>query len=218
MPAKNATKSVATKAAKAPKDPNAPKAPRNAYFLWVDANRESLKKKNPTLSPKEVNALAGQTWKDMADGAKKKWVAMYEKAKAEYLEEKAAYEGNAAKPAKGRGKGKAAKPVEEPEEEVEAEESSGSKGKGKTAKPKVEEPAEEVEEVEASEVFLVFHVVRKSAKAAAVDPMTGKFEKAFSSLEKAKEYLNSTYEKPVIRQRADNTSLDYYFVKKIKVE
>lgn len=52
---------------KKPKDPKAPKRPLSAFFLWMNENREALKKKHPDLSLAEFGKKAGELWREMKD-------------------------------------------------------------------------------------------------------------------------------------------------------
>lgn len=45
------------------KDSNKPKRPQSAYFIWLNENREQIKKENPGISITEVSKVAGQKWK-----------------------------------------------------------------------------------------------------------------------------------------------------------
>ena len=56
---------------KAKKDPNAPKKPLSGYMLWLQDNREGIKRKNPGISVTEVSKKAGVMWKALASIDKK---------------------------------------------------------------------------------------------------------------------------------------------------
>ena len=45
------------------KDPNAPKKPLSAYMVWLQENREAIKRKHPGSSVAEVAKRAGEMWK-----------------------------------------------------------------------------------------------------------------------------------------------------------
>lgn len=45
------------------KDGNKPKRPQSAYFIWLNENREHIKKENPGISITEISKVAGQKWK-----------------------------------------------------------------------------------------------------------------------------------------------------------
>ena len=51
---------------KSKKDPNAPKKPLSAYMLWLQENRESIKRKYPgSTSVADVAKRAGEIWKTL---------------------------------------------------------------------------------------------------------------------------------------------------------
>nr|KAG5686580.1 hypothetical protein BaRGS_005151 [Batillaria attramentaria] len=74
------------------KDPNAPKRPQSAYFLWLNENRENIKKENPGISVTEISKLAGEMWKEVDD--KTEWEEKAKKAKEEYKIAMAEYQEN----------------------------------------------------------------------------------------------------------------------------
>lgn len=80
------------------------KKPPTGYILYCNETRESLKKKNPELSPKEVMAKLGQMWKALPDKKKK----VYNDRSAVLKEE-------------FKARTEAAKPVEDEEEPVSEE-------------------------------------------------------------------------------------------------
>ncbi|XP_025092777.1 FACT complex subunit SSRP1-like [Pomacea canaliculata] len=75
------------------KDPNMPKRPQSAYFIWLNENRDRIKKENPGISITEVSKIAGELWKELSD--KSEWEQKAKKAKAEYEEAMAEYRQNA---------------------------------------------------------------------------------------------------------------------------
>merc|ERR1711879_637108 len=70
------------------RDPNAPKRPMSAFFLWFKDNRPRLVKENANSSGKtrlaDIGKIAGATWKEMSDHAKKPWIAKAATAKKAY--------------------------------------------------------------------------------------------------------------------------------------
>lgn len=74
------------------KDPNAPKRPMSAYFLWLNENRDQIKKDNPDFAITEISKKAGELWRGLED--KSKWEKMQVKAKEEYEEKMAAYKAS----------------------------------------------------------------------------------------------------------------------------
>ncbi|PAV67929.1 hypothetical protein WR25_01180, partial [Diploscapter pachys] len=60
---------------KQPKDPHAPKRPQSAYFLWMNANRENIKK-DLGLDKVDIGKIgkeAGRRWGEMTADDKKEW-------------------------------------------------------------------------------------------------------------------------------------------------
>jgi len=80
------------------KDETKPKRPMSGYFLWLNENRENIKKDNPGISITEVSKKAGELWREMSD--KTEWEKKALQAKEAYavaMEEwKAAGGGQAA--------------------------------------------------------------------------------------------------------------------------
>ncbi|XP_055765586.1 FACT complex subunit SSRP1 isoform X3 [Salvelinus fontinalis] len=50
---------------KKPKDSGAPKRPMSAYFLWLNASRESIKAEHPGISITEISKRAGEMWREL---------------------------------------------------------------------------------------------------------------------------------------------------------
>ncbi|MFH4975489.1 hypothetical protein AB6A40_002198 [Gnathostoma spinigerum] len=69
------------------KDPNAPKRAMSAFFLWMQENRDRIKK--PGMSVGDVAKAAGLEWSSMTD--KSKWEKKAEEEKKRYEREIAAY-------------------------------------------------------------------------------------------------------------------------------
>ena len=65
--------------------PGQPKKNQTAYFLWMNENREKIKKDNPGLSMTEMTKKAGEIWRDMKD--KSKWSVKAEEDKKRYEKE-----------------------------------------------------------------------------------------------------------------------------------
>jgi structure-specific recognition protein 1 len=65
--------------------PGQPKKNQSAYFLWMNQNREKIKKDYPGLSMTEMSKKAGESWRDMKD--KSKWNAKAEEDKKRYEKE-----------------------------------------------------------------------------------------------------------------------------------
>ncbi len=47
--------------------PGQPKRGMSAYFLWMNENREKIKKEHPGLSVTEFGKKAGELWKELED-------------------------------------------------------------------------------------------------------------------------------------------------------
>ena len=96
-----------------PKDPNAPKRPASSYILFQNEVRKELKERHPGLSNADLLAMISEEWKSMSDERKQAsrvlsissstLVLTYyvelqtynqavEKAKAQYSEDKKAYD------------------------------------------------------------------------------------------------------------------------------
>merc|ERR1711978_69264 len=91
------SKESSNKSKKKTKIAGQPKRPQTAFFLWLNENREQIKKDHPDLSLAETSKKAGEIWREMedksewnakADEEKKKYDKEYEKWKAEGGEEK----------------------------------------------------------------------------------------------------------------------------------
>ncbi|CAD5209050.1 unnamed protein product [Bursaphelenchus okinawaensis] len=69
------------------KDPNAPKRAMSAFFLWMQENRQRLKK--PGMSVSDVAKAAGVEWGKLQD--KSEWEKKAEDDKKRYEREMATY-------------------------------------------------------------------------------------------------------------------------------
>ena len=47
--------------------PGQPKRNQSAYFIWMNENREQIKKDNPGLSVTEFGKKAGELWKNLSN-------------------------------------------------------------------------------------------------------------------------------------------------------
>ena len=65
--------------------PGQPKKNQSGYFLWMNENREKIKKEHSGLSMTELTKKAGEIWRDMKD--KSKWNAKAEEDKKRYEKE-----------------------------------------------------------------------------------------------------------------------------------
>ncbi|XP_053966129.1 high mobility group protein Z [Anastrepha obliqua] len=89
-----------------------PKRPLSAYMLWLNENREQIKKDNPGSKVTDIAKRGGELWRAMKD--KSEWEQKAIKMKEEYNKAVKEYEANggtdtgAAKKRKGKP---AAKPI-----------------------------------------------------------------------------------------------------------
>jgi len=74
------------------KDPNAPKRPMSAYFIFMNATRDSVKAKNPGISTGDCSKVIGKMWAEMEPREKEKYDVLAAEAKEKYEGEKAAYD------------------------------------------------------------------------------------------------------------------------------
>ncbi|KPM08770.1 hypothetical protein NH340_JMT00735 [Sarcoptes scabiei] len=92
---KDETKSSSRKKSKkSKKDENKPKRPQSAFFLWMNENREQIKKQLPGASLTEITKKAGDLWKDVSKEEKSKYEEMYAKAKKQYEKELSEYKAS----------------------------------------------------------------------------------------------------------------------------
>ncbi|XP_038856016.1 FACT complex subunit SSRP1-like isoform X2 [Salvelinus namaycush] len=83
-PAKKAKVVKERKPRKKPKDSGAPKRPMSAYFLWLNASRESIKAEHPGISITEISKRAGEMWRELGKEQKVEWDGKAEEAKKDY--------------------------------------------------------------------------------------------------------------------------------------
>ncbi|XP_055383414.1 high mobility group protein Z-like [Condylostylus longicornis] len=69
-----------------------PKRPLSAYMLWLNENRESIKKENPGIKVTEIAKRGGELWRGMKD--KTEWENKAAKMKDEYTKAIKEYEAN----------------------------------------------------------------------------------------------------------------------------
>ncbi|EDW00865.1 high mobility group protein Z [Drosophila grimshawi] len=106
-----------------------PKRPLSAYMLWLNENRESIKKENPGSKVTDIAKRGGELWRGLKD--KTEWEQKAIKMKEEYNKAVKEYEANggtdsgapkkrkkvAAKPAKKAKKKESSEEDEEDESE-----------------------------------------------------------------------------------------------------
>uniref|UniRef100_D3TNQ3 High mobility group protein D n=1 Tax=Glossina morsitans morsitans TaxID=37546 RepID=D3TNQ3_GLOMM len=105
-----------------------PKRPLSAYMLWLNENREQIKKDNPGSKVTDIAKRGGELWRAIKD--KTEWEQKAVKMKEEYNKAVKEYEANGGTDtgAGKKRKSKAAKPAKkakkkETSEEEEEEES-----------------------------------------------------------------------------------------------
>merc|ERR1739844_63368 len=74
-----------TKKKKLTRLPGQPKKNQSAYFLWMNHNREQIKKDYPGLSMTDMTKKAGELWRDLQD--KTEWNNKAEEDKKRYERE-----------------------------------------------------------------------------------------------------------------------------------
>jgi len=83
-----------TKKRKKDKDPNKPKRNMSAYFLYSNANRASIKERNPDASFGEIAKLISVEFKGISAKERSKWDAKAVADKERYQEEMKVYNAN----------------------------------------------------------------------------------------------------------------------------
>jgi high mobility group protein B2 len=109
--------------------PEKPKRPLSAYMLWLNENRESIKKDFPGIKVTEIAKKGGEMWRGMKD--KTEWEGKAAKLKDEYTKAVQEFEKNGGDKSAGgkkRSKGASKKPAKkskkkDSDEEDEEEES-----------------------------------------------------------------------------------------------
>lgn len=98
--------SQSKKSSKKAKDPNAPKKPQTAFFLWLNENRESIKKENPDAGLGQIGKIAGEKWREISDEDKQEYNDKYKIEKEKYDEAMKSYKptGEFAKSSRGSSK------------------------------------------------------------------------------------------------------------------
>ncbi|XP_052010914.1 FACT complex subunit SSRP1-like [Xyrauchen texanus] len=66
------------------KDAGAPKRPMSSYMLWLNGNRERIKKEHPGISVTEISKKAGEMWKQLGSDQKEQWDRKAQEAKKQY--------------------------------------------------------------------------------------------------------------------------------------
>lgn len=72
-----------------------PKRPLSAYMLWLNENREAIKKENPGIKVTEIAKRGGELWRGLKD--KTEWDKKAVEAKERYTKLVKEYEANGGK-------------------------------------------------------------------------------------------------------------------------
>lgn len=75
-----------------PKDKDAPKRPMSAFFCYLKARRDALKKEQPALSNTQIVSKMTAEWKALSEKEKECYNKSAEKEKERYVKEKKAYD------------------------------------------------------------------------------------------------------------------------------
>ena len=68
-------------------DDGLPKRPQNAWIFFCNEQRESVKKSNPSISPKDITKKLSDQWKTLSDKKKEKYEKKAQEDKKRYEEE-----------------------------------------------------------------------------------------------------------------------------------
>jgi len=80
-----------------------PKRPLSAYMLWLNDNREQIKRDNPGIKVTEVAKRGGELWRGLKD--KSKWEQKAVEAKDKYTKLVKEYEANGGGKESGKKRG-----------------------------------------------------------------------------------------------------------------
>lgn len=88
------------KKAKVPKDPNAPKRPKNAFLLFCEIERDSVRTaaESAGLEPLDIARELGRVWAEMDDESRKPYRDMYDEDRVRYEKEMTVYESSKVHP------------------------------------------------------------------------------------------------------------------------
>ncbi|XP_055677009.1 high mobility group protein Z-like [Lutzomyia longipalpis] len=102
-----------------------PKRPLSAYMLWLNENREQIKKDNPGIKVTEIAKKGGEMWRNMKD--KTEWEGKAAKQKDEYTKLIKEYEANGGSTeTAGKKRGKSSKkPAKKSKKKESEDEESG---------------------------------------------------------------------------------------------
>ncbi|XP_018014547.1 FACT complex subunit Ssrp1 [Hyalella azteca] len=161
--AKTVSEKPRKKRQKKDRDDNKPKRPQSAYFLWLNAHREEIKRKNPGISITDLSKKAGEMWRELSD--KKEWEEKAAEAKSDYDEAMKEYKASGGGKSSGGSDKKSKRNVSsssspskagsgggfKSKEYIESEESSDSGEDEAKSKKKTKKSSEVKKESEAEE-------------------------------------------------------------------
>lgn len=90
-----------SKKSKKDRDENAPKRASTAFMLWLNANRENIKKDNPGIKVTEIAKKGGELWAELKD--KSEWEQKAAKEKERYSKEMEEYKASGGGKSSGGG-------------------------------------------------------------------------------------------------------------------
>lgn len=127
-----------TKKKKMTKLPGQPKKNQSAYFLWMNTNREKIKKDFPGLSMTDMSKKAGELWRDLQD--KTEWNQKAEEDKKRYEREFTKWKSEGGEELMKAAK-KQAKKEKRAADGKSTSKSADGKSTSKSSKPKPQEAA-----------------------------------------------------------------------------
>ncbi len=65
-------------------DPDKPKQPLTPYFLFLQENREIIRKKYPQMTISQIGILGGKIWGQLSEKDKQKYKDQYYEERREY--------------------------------------------------------------------------------------------------------------------------------------
>ena len=85
------------------KDRDAPKKGKSAFFFFLAANLDDLKKKNVSLAHKEAVSELSKEWKKLSTNGKKPYIELANKEKERFQKEKEVYQAKKQRENEGGG-------------------------------------------------------------------------------------------------------------------
>lgn len=129
------------------RDENAPKRAITAFLVWLNENREKIKKENPGIKVTEISKKAGEMWSEMKD--KSEWEARAAKDKERYAREMEEYKASGGSAAAAANKSsESAEKGEKRKKEVKVATTTSGSGGGFKSKEYISEDSSSGEEGE----------------------------------------------------------------------